>query len=113
MKGSCPLTSTATSDSLVAPPRGRQPLASGHGGEMPQLDANASSNGSGNRDPGCALVTGAGRGMGAAIAENLAGAGWPVAVNYNESADAAAEVAQRIEADGGRAITVQADVSDF
>jgi 3-oxoacyl-[acyl-carrier protein] reductase len=80
---------------------------------LPQRDANASSNGSGNRDSGCALVTGAGRGMGAAIAKSLAGVGWPVAVNYNQSADAAAEVASAIEADGGRAVTVQADVSDF
>jgi 3-oxoacyl-[acyl-carrier protein] reductase len=60
---------------------------------------------------GCALVTGAGRGLGAAIAEALA-AERPVCVNWNSDADGAAEVVRRIEAGGGRAIAVQADVAN-
>lgn len=60
---------------------------------------------------GCALVTGAGRGLGTAIAEALAGER-PVCVNWNSDAEGAAAVVSRIEAAGGRAIAVQADVSD-
>lgn len=60
-----------------------------------------------------ALVTGASRGIGRAIALELARCGAAVAVNYRERADAAEEVVAQIECDGGRAIPVCADVTDF
>ena len=58
-----------------------------------------------------ALVTGAGRGIGRAIALKLAGAGWDVAVNYRTSAAGAEEIASNIIILGRRAIAVQADVA--
>jgi len=58
-----------------------------------------------------ALVTGASRGIGAAIALALAETGAAVAVNYRERADDAETVVARIKASGGRAMAVAADVS--
>jgi len=60
-----------------------------------------------------ALVTGASRGIGRAIALELAKRGAVVAVNYVHSAQAAAEVVGQIEAGGGKAQAFQADVSSF
>jgi 3-oxoacyl-[acyl-carrier protein] reductase len=60
-----------------------------------------------------ALVTGASRGIGRAIALELARHGAVVTVNYISRADAAAEVVSAIQALGGRAEAVQADVADF
>jgi 3-oxoacyl-[acyl-carrier protein] reductase len=60
-----------------------------------------------------AIVTGASRGIGRAIAEDLAAHGATVVVNYNASAGAAEEVVAGIKQAGGTAIAVQADVSDF
>jgi len=58
-----------------------------------------------------ALVTGASRGIGAAIAIALAEAGAAVAVNYRERAGDAASVVAKIKSTGGRAVAVAADVS--
>ena len=59
-----------------------------------------------------ALVTGASRGIGKAIALDLAGRGADVVVNFSQSHAAAAAVAAQIEALGRRSLAVQADVSD-
>lgn len=60
-----------------------------------------------------ALVTGGSRGIGRAIALDLAANGAKVVVNYQSSSAAAAEVAATIAAAGGEAMAVQADVADF
>lgn len=60
-----------------------------------------------------ALVTGSSRGIGAATAERLASDGAAVAINYARSAEKAEEVAGRIHKAGGKAIVIQADLSDW
>lgn len=64
------------------------------------------------RHAGVLLVTGGGRGIGAATARLAARQGWSVAVNYARDSLAADEVVRAIRAEGGQAMSVQGDVSD-
>ncbi|MFA0087446.1 SDR family oxidoreductase [Vibrio sp. 10N.261.51.F12] len=58
------------------------------------------------------IITGAGRGIGAATAALFARKGYAVCINYKSNAKSANELAAKITADGGKCITVQADVSN-
>jgi NAD(P)-dependent dehydrogenase (short-subunit alcohol dehydrogenase family) len=60
---------------------------------------------------GVAIVTGGGRGIGAAIARGLAADGYAVAVNYASDKEAASRIVSEIAAAGGAAIAVEADVA--
>ena len=60
-----------------------------------------------------ALITGSARGIGRAIALDLANQGADIVVNYRSRPDAAEEVADKIKGMGRQALVVEADVADY
>lgn len=62
--------------------------------------------------PGWALVTGASRRLGRAVALDLARAGWAIALHYHHSAEEAEAVADEVRARGANAVTIKADLAD-
>ena len=62
--------------------------------------------------PGTALITGAGRRIGRAIAQDLAGRGWAIGVHYHHSADDAHALVEAIVKGGGKAVALAADLAD-
>ena len=76
------------------------------------MDGSAAAEYHSSTTKGLALVTGGGRGIGAAIALGAAELGYSVLVNFSNNRTAAEELVRRIEGSGGRALAIQADVSD-
>lgn len=63
-------------------------------------------------EDGCALVTGGSGAIGAATVKALAADGWPVVVHYGRNADKAQQVVADVEAAGGTAVAIAADLAD-
>lgn len=64
-----------------------------------------------NLDGKVAIITGAARGIGRAIAQRLAQDGATIVINYGRSAEAAEDLVSGIESNGGKALAIQADMS--
>ena len=64
-------------------------------------------------EPGAALITGAGRRIGLAIARDLADRGWSVALHHSSSAEGARQLASEVVAKGGTAAALEADFADL
>lgn len=77
-----------------------------------RTDGGAQATKDNNLNGDVAIVTGASRGMGRVTAERLANDGASVLINYLTNEDAAEDVLNTIETDGGEAIVVQGDISD-
>ena len=73
----------------------REPTPEAHAGDYPRT----------------ALITGAGRRIGRAVALALAQDGWSIAVHYGQSGEAAAELVEQIRAGGGKAAALAADLA--
>src|ERR1700747_1968298 len=65
----------------------------------------------GGDDRRAVIVTGAGRGIGAAIASLVGANGFPVVLNFTKDRGAAEEVVREIVTSGGQAVAIQGDVS--
>jgi 3-oxoacyl-[acyl-carrier protein] reductase len=64
------------------------------------------------RPQGCAIVTGAARGIGAATVRALADSGWPVGVNYRSDVESAEALVAEIREAGGSAMTLEGDIRE-
>ncbi len=60
-----------------------------------------------------ALITGGARGIGRAVASDLAGPGWNIAICYRKSSEEAAEVMESVRKKGAKGLALQCDVSDW
>lgn len=101
-------TDTVRTFISVKKPDGRSVLE----GEGKVMIVNSDELSANEKDCKVAFVSGASRGIGAAIAQTLARQGIAIAVNYANSAGAAQEVVEAIQNKGGSAIAVRADVRD-
>ncbi|MDX6555278.1 MAG: acetoacetyl-CoA reductase [Miltoncostaeaceae bacterium] len=92
--------------------RGKSPAPETNGNDGAFSEVAPTPLGTGSLDGKVAIVTGASRGIGAAIARTLGAEGASVVVNYMSSRGPAEDVAADVERSGGKAAVIQADVSD-
>jgi 3-oxoacyl-[acyl-carrier protein] reductase len=79
---------------------------------MTAIEAAGAGGGGAAPGEGCALVTGASRGIGAETARMLARDGWSVGVNYRADAEGASRVVDEIVGEGGSAVALKGDVTE-